>query len=119
GIKGRHGFMTDEVIDDEKNMHLVPRELADVAVLTEPLTIAEKGLIELDSVLTRMPWIDPGKPETRGMNAVVLGAGPVGLLGALALRVRGLGPWFYSREAETSGRADWVRGVGGRYICSE
>ena len=25
GIKGRHGFMTDEVIDDDKNMHVVPR----------------------------------------------------------------------------------------------
>ena len=43
GIKGRHGFMTDEVVDDDTNMHLVPRQLADVAVLTEPLTIAEKG----------------------------------------------------------------------------
>ncbi len=118
GIKGRHGFMTDEVIDDYRNMHLVPPQLVDVAVLTEPLTIAEKGLIELDSVLTRMPWIEPGKPETRGMNAVVLGAGPVGLLGALALLVRGFDTWVYSREAATSERADWVKRVGGRYICS-
>ena len=118
GIKGRHGFMTDEVIDDENNMHLVPPKLADIAVLTEPLTIAEKGLIELDSVLTRMPWIDPARAESRGMNAVVLGAGPVGLLGALALLVRGFDTWVYSREAATSGRADWVKRVGGRYICS-
>jgi threonine dehydrogenase-like Zn-dependent dehydrogenase len=118
GIKGRNGFMTDEVVDDENNMHLVPPELADIAVLTEPLTIAEKGLIELDSILTRMPWIDPAKAESRGMNAVVLGAGPVGLLGALALLVRGFDTWVYSREAATSGRADWVKRVGGRYICS-
>ena len=118
GIKGRNGFMTDEVIDDDTNMHLVPPKLADIAVLTEPLTIAEKGLIELDSVLTRMPWIDPAKAESRGMNAVVLGAGPVGLLGALALLVRGFDTWVYSREAATSGRADWVKRVGGRYICS-
>jgi glucose 1-dehydrogenase len=118
GIKGRHGFMTDEVIDDQKNMHIVPRQLADVAVLTEPLTIAEKALLELDPVLTRMPWIDPARAESRGMNAVVLGAGPVGLLGALALLVRGFDTWVYSRESATSGRADWVKRVGGRYICS-
>jgi glucose 1-dehydrogenase len=118
GIKGRHGFMTDEVIDDDKNMHLVPKKLADVAVLTEPLTIAEKALIELDSVLTRMPWIDPARAESRGMNAVVLGAGPVGLLGALALLVRGFDTWVYSRESATSDRAGWVERVGGRYLCS-
>ena len=52
GIMRRHGFMTDEVVDLADNMHLVPREIADIAVLTEPLTIAEKALIELDQRLT-------------------------------------------------------------------
>jgi threonine dehydrogenase-like Zn-dependent dehydrogenase len=118
GIKGRHGFMTDEVVDLAKNMHLVPRGLADIAVLTEPLTITEKALNELDSILTRMPWIDPKKAESRGMNAVVLGAGPVGLLGALALLVRGFDTWIYSRESATSPRAAWVESVGARYIES-
>jgi threonine dehydrogenase-like Zn-dependent dehydrogenase len=118
GIKGRHGFMTDEVIDDDKNMHFVPRSLAEVAVLTEPLTIAEKGLLELDSVLKRMPWVDPARAEKRGMNGVVLGAGPVGLLGALALLVRGFDTWVYSRESASSERAAWVKAVGARYICS-
>jgi threonine dehydrogenase-like Zn-dependent dehydrogenase len=118
GIKGRHGFMTDEVIDDDKNMHVVPRALADIAVLTEPLTIAEKGLIELDSVLKRMPWIDPAKAESRGLNAVVLGAGPVGLLGAMALLVRGFKTWVYSRESASSDRAAWVEKVGAEYICA-
>lgn len=118
GIKGRHGFMTDEVIDLAKNMHLVPRSLADIAVLTEPLTITEKALNELAPVLTRMPWIDPKKAEKRGLNAVVLGAGPVGLLGALALLVRGFDTWIYSRESATSARAGWVESVGAQYIES-
>ena len=115
GIKGRHGFMTDEVIDDDKNMHVVPRSLADIAVLTEPLTIAEKGLLELDSVLTRMPWIDPQKAESRGMNAVVLGAGPVGLLGAMALLVRGFNTWVYSRESRLE-RSGGLGREGGRPV---
>jgi threonine dehydrogenase-like Zn-dependent dehydrogenase len=118
GIKGRHGFMTDEVVDLATNMHLVPRALADIAVLTEPLTITEKALNELRSVLERMPWIDPKKAEKRGMNAVVLGAGPVGLLGALALLVRGFDVWVYSRESAGSARAAWVESVGARYIES-
>jgi threonine dehydrogenase-like Zn-dependent dehydrogenase len=122
GIKGRHGFMTDEVVDLAKNMHVVPRALADIAVLTEPLTIAEKALVELESIWTRMPWIDPKmdpeKVEKRGINAVVLGAGPVGLLGALALLVRGFDTWVYSRESASSARAAWVESVGARYIES-
>ena len=36
GIKGAHGFMTEEVVDHERYLHLVPPELRDVAVLTEP-----------------------------------------------------------------------------------
>jgi threonine dehydrogenase-like Zn-dependent dehydrogenase len=119
GIRGRHGFMTDEVVDVATNMHLVPRTLADVAVLTEPLTIAEKALIELESVVKRFPWVHPVREEEgRGSSAVVLGAGPVGLLGALALLVRGFDTWVYSRESATSARAAWVESVGGHYIES-
>jgi threonine dehydrogenase-like Zn-dependent dehydrogenase len=116
GIMRRHGFMTDEVVDLAENMHLVPREIADIAVLTEPLTIAEKALIELDSVVGRMPWVNPAKEAKMGLNAVVLGAGPVGLLGALALQVRGFDTWVYSRESASSPRAAWVESIGGRYI---
>jgi threonine dehydrogenase-like Zn-dependent dehydrogenase len=122
GIKGRHGFMTDEVVDQAKNMHVVPAALADIAVLTEPLTIAEKALVELDSIWKRMPWIDPKMPpeevQKRGANAVILGAGPVGLLGALAMLVRGFDTWVYSRESATSSRAALVESFGAHYIES-
>jgi threonine dehydrogenase-like Zn-dependent dehydrogenase len=118
GIKGRHGFMTDVVIDQAKHMHVVPRGIADIAVLTEPLTIAEKALNELSPVLTRMPWVDPTKAEKRGLNAVILGAGPVGLLGALAMLVRGYDTYVYSRESAKSSRAAWIESVGGHYIES-
>ena len=47
GIKERHGFMVQFVVDDEKYMNLVPKEMRDVAVLVEPLTIAEKGLAQV------------------------------------------------------------------------
>jgi threonine dehydrogenase-like Zn-dependent dehydrogenase len=122
GIKGRHGFMTDEVVDHAKNMHVVPAELADIAVLTEPLTITEKALVELESIWTRMPWVNPHmsaeKVAKRGINAVVLGAGPVGLLAALAFLVRGFDTWVYSRESATSDRAALVESFGAHYLES-
>ncbi|MGH9333743.1 MAG: alcohol dehydrogenase catalytic domain-containing protein, partial [Vicinamibacteria bacterium] len=41
GIRGRHGFMTERVVDGQRYMHVVPHELREVGVLVEPLTIAE------------------------------------------------------------------------------
>jgi hypothetical protein len=43
GIKETHGFMTEFVVDEERYMYLVPRDLRDVDVLTEPLTVAENA----------------------------------------------------------------------------
>ena len=55
GIKERHGFMAQFVVDDEKYMNPVPKEMRDVAVLVEPLTIAEKGLTQVWQVQQRLP----------------------------------------------------------------
>src|SRR5437763_9213237 len=83
GIKEAHGFMTEIVVDDEAYMNVVPGELRDVAVLVEPLTIAEKALAEIRQVQKRLPWACP-EAMARGAGhchrALVLGAGPVGLL---------------------------------------
>lgn len=115
GINRRHGYMTEWVVEEAKYLHVLPRSLASVGVLTEPLTIAEKALIEVVNVQDRLPWLTGLEP---GGTAVVLGAGPVGLLGALALLVRGFDTWVYSREPNSSFKAEWVRSVGARYVCS-
>jgi glucose 1-dehydrogenase len=120
GIKGRHGFMTERIVDDERFMHVVPAHLRDVGVLVEPLTIAEKALIQVWDVQGRLPWTAAGVPvgSGHGENAVVLGAGPVGLLGALALLVRGFETWVYSLEPQDSPQARWLESVGAGYLSS-
>ena len=101
GIKNQHGFMTEFVVDDERNLNLVPRALRDCGVLVEPLTIAEKALAQISSVQQRLPWACPHSGD-KGVGhchrAVVLGAGPVGLLGAMALKRQGFETYVYSRE---------------------
>jgi hypothetical protein len=82
-------------------MNAVPPELMDVAVLVEPLTIAEKGLAQVWDIQQRLPWgcaIVPNKAQAHCHKAVVLGAGPVGLLGALALVNADFDTWVYARE---------------------
>ena len=93
GIKMSHGFMTEFYTERDKYLHVVPPSLRDVAVLVEPLTIAEKAMAQVWPIQTRLPWVkhhhENGKPSGRGLNAVVLGAGPVGILGAMKLKAKG------------------------------
>lgn len=112
GIQRMHGFLTELVVDEARYMRKAPPAIRDVAVLVEPLTIAEKAFIQAERVQTRLPWEKPAP------NALVLGAGPVGLLGAMALRLRGCAVTVYSREPETDVRAGIVRGIGAKYVSA-
>jgi threonine dehydrogenase-like Zn-dependent dehydrogenase len=102
-------------------MNVVPRALREVGVLVEPLTIAEKSLLQVMPLQERLPWACP-HVETEGWghchSALVLGAGPVGLLGAMALAVRGFETTVYSREPDSSAKASLVRSFGGRYVSA-
>ena len=53
GIKGAHGFLAEEIAEQERYLHIVPAELRDVGVLTEPLTIAEKALRQYAAIQRR------------------------------------------------------------------
>jgi threonine dehydrogenase-like Zn-dependent dehydrogenase len=121
GIGKAHGFMTDLVVEEEKFVFKLPPELRPVGVLVEPLTIAEKALIQVWDVQERLPWATPSDNERGrgvGHKAVVLGAGPVGILGAMALRVRGFDTWVYSLEPKTSPNAEIVEGIGAHYVAA-
>lgn len=122
GIKMTHGFMTEYYVEEEKFLTYVPAELRDVAVLVEPLTVAEKGLAQVRKVQERLPWVAPGTPPNRiggGKTAVVLGAGPVGILGAMVLLINGFKTFVYSRSKAPNPKAELVESIGAKYISSE
>jgi threonine dehydrogenase-like Zn-dependent dehydrogenase len=117
GIKQRHGYMTELVVEEDRYLNPLPAAVRDVAVLVEPLTIAEKALAQLWEIQKRLPWTSPG--DGRGLNAMVLGAGPVGLLGAMAFRVAGFNVTVYSRSASHEEKDDIVAAIGANYIPAE
>ncbi len=121
GIKEVHGFMTEFVVDDEKYLNRVPHALRDIAILTEPLTIAEKALTQIWQVQQRLPWGPHPDGQKLGYShkAVVLGAGPVGLLGAMVLLQAGFETYVYSRGLSSSPVALLATAVGARFISSE
>ena len=111
GIMRLHGFMTEYIVAEAGNLARVPRALGRDAVLVEPMTIAEKAFLHADHIAARLPW------QSR-KRAAVVGAGPVGLLGAMALRLRGYEVTVYSLDRAPNPAAGIVAALGGRYIST-
>jgi glucose 1-dehydrogenase len=69
-----------------------------------------------------LPWSCPvasNKGPAHCHRAVVLGAGPVGLLGAMALATNGFATYVYAREPVPNPKADVVEKFGARYVSAE
>jgi threonine dehydrogenase-like Zn-dependent dehydrogenase len=81
-------------------------------VLIEPLAVAAKAAVDLEAILRRYPW------EPLGLRALVLGAGPIGLLSAMMLVARNATTTVYSREAADGERASLARSFGADYVSA-
>lgn len=122
GIKMYHGYMTEYFVDGPQFLNRVPADLRDVAVLVEPLTVAEKGLAQVWKTQERLPWVRKNATPERpgeGLNAVVLGAGPIGILGAMALVARGFRTFVYSRSPKPNPKSALVESFGAEYISAK
>jgi len=120
GIKSIDGFMTEYVVDEEKYMFKLPAGLRDVGVLTEPLTIAEKAIEQLLTMQHRLPWeIRHKEGDKSAHTCLVLGAGPVGLLGAFVFRAAGFNVFLYSKGGANEERAKIGEAVGAGYISAD
>ena len=120
GIKENHGYMTEFWVEHEKHLNLVPADLRDYAVLAEPLTIAEKAMEQVWQIQKRLPWAneDPDKLPGEGLNAVVLGAGPIGILGAMKLITCGFRTYVYTRSPAPNPKSEIVEAIGAEYISN-
>jgi threonine dehydrogenase-like Zn-dependent dehydrogenase len=117
GIKGLDGYQTEYVVDTEQYIVRIPHELAAVGVLTEPLSIVEKAIDEavriqfahLPGALTTPDWLF-------GRHCLIAGLGPIGLLAALALTLRGARVCGLDIVPADTPRPAWLREIGGDYI---
>jgi threonine dehydrogenase-like Zn-dependent dehydrogenase len=113
GIRSLDGFMAEFLVEERTYLHAVPARLRSVAVLAEPLTIAEKAWQEAEHIQKRLPWT----PSRR--KAVVLGAGAVGLLGAMKLIEEGFETFIYSLLPIPNESATIAGAIGATYLSSE
>jgi threonine dehydrogenase-like Zn-dependent dehydrogenase len=108
GIMRRHGFMAQYYVEKPEFLNRIPKGIRDVAVLLEPMSVVEKAIDHAFLMQRRLIW----KPRF----ALVLGAGPVGLLAAALLRTRGLRTVVIGREDQSDRRAVIATELGAEYM---
>jgi glucose 1-dehydrogenase len=117
GIHRLDGYQTEFVVDKEQYIVRVPAELKEVGVLMEPLSIVEKAIEEaLRIQVVRCPEAATTPDWIFGRRCLVAGLGPVGLLAAMVLRLRGGDVYGLDVVDSTSARPKWLIAIGGHYI---
>jgi threonine dehydrogenase-like Zn-dependent dehydrogenase len=111
GINLRHGFLTEYYVDDAEYIVKVPKGLKEVGVLLEPMTVVEKGIAQAYDIQRRLRvW--------RPRRAAVMGAGTIGLLATLALRLRGLEVTTFALSRKPYFNADLIEAIGACYAST-
>jgi len=107
GIWRAHGYFTEYAIDNALDLVGVDPTLAEQAVLIEPLSVVEKAVERALQVL-----------QGFGRRALVLGLGPIGILAASTLRLRGFEVTLFSAEPPDHPRVKLLELQDIRYITT-
>jgi glucose 1-dehydrogenase len=108
GINLRHGYLTEYYVDEPEYIVKVPAGLRHVGVLLEPLTVVEKGIAQAFEIQRRLRVWRPRK-------AAVMGAGTVGLLATLVLRLKGIDVTTFGLTPRPYLNSDLIEALGARY----
>lgn len=111
GINLRHGYLAEYYVEDADFLVRIPAGLKDVAVLLEPFTVVQKGVAQAFEIQRRLKvW--------RPRRAAVMGAGTIGLLATLALRLRGFDVMVFALAPKPNLNAELIEDIGGRYLTT-
>lgn len=108
GIIGLHGFMAEYYKEIPDFLIKVPSEFKEIGVFLEPLSIVEKAIGQVFKIQDRMKW------NTK--NALVLGAGSIGLLATMLLREKGLNTYTVARSPKGCFKSNIAESCGAVYI---
>ncbi|HSJ73882.1 MAG TPA: glucose 1-dehydrogenase [Miltoncostaeaceae bacterium] len=112
GINLRHGYLTEFYVEDARYVVPLPDALEEVGVLLEPMTVGEKGINQAYEIQRRLRVWEPRR-------ALVLGAGTIGLLTALAMRLRGLEVTCVSLQRPPDRNSALMEELGATYLSSQ
>ena len=106
GITRLDGFAREVVVEDPAQLIPIPKALGRLGVLAEPTSICARAIRHARTIGDREPW--------RLQRALVIGAGAVGLLTTLLLRLDGVDVTTASLD-ETNAL---VEATGATYVCT-
>ena len=108
GIRGAHGFLREYLVEEPDFLVRVPKELRNIAVLTEPASIATKGIEQVIEFHNRN--VNPIEV------ALVLGAGPLGLLSTALLRLQDFNTYVLDIVPRSSPKVHLIETIGATYL---
>ena len=111
GINLRHGFMTEYFVDDAEFVVKMPPRLKHLHVLAEPMSCAAKAVQQAYDAQRRLQVWEP-------KLAFVMGAGQIGLLATLILKLRGLEVFTMARSPGPHLKQEIVESMGAKYIST-
>ncbi|MGH7136867.1 MAG: glucose 1-dehydrogenase [Pirellulales bacterium] len=112
GINLLHGFLTEYYVEDAEFIVKIPVGLKHLHVLAEPMSCAAKAIQQAFEVQRRLRvW--------RPRLAYVQGAGQIGLLCTLILRLRNVEVFTLARTPAPNLKAEIVAGLGAHYVSTQ
>jgi glucose 1-dehydrogenase len=111
GINLCHGYLTESFVDDAEYMVKVPQDLRHLGVLAEPASVCAKAIEQAFLAQQRLQVWQPRR-------AFVLGAGQIGLLATLMLKLRGLEVFTLATKPAPHRKSEIVEAYGARYVST-
>ncbi len=117
GIVEEHGFSVPHWVEPAAQLLRVDPEIADVAVLAEPLAVAEKAANE--ALILQRARLGDDAWSRRPPRVLVTGMGPIAFSGLLAAAVRGWPVTMYGLDAADTQRAELAQRLGATYLPAQ
>lgn len=108
GIYHAHGYCSEYFSEDAENLVPVPEEIEELGVLVEPTSIVVKALDQAFKAQERLDY----EPS----NALILGAGTIGLLASMILRKKGLEVTAVDIVGREHPKVEILEEIGAEYV---
>ncbi|HEV3162548.1 MAG TPA: glucose 1-dehydrogenase [Isosphaeraceae bacterium] len=112
GINLCHGFLTETFVDDAEYMVKVPQNLKHLGVLSEPASVCAKAIEQAFLAQQRLQVWHPRR-------AFVLGAGQIGLLATMMLKLRGLDVYTVATKPGPHRKSEIAEAYGATYVSTK
>jgi threonine dehydrogenase-like Zn-dependent dehydrogenase len=111
GINLCHGYLTEYFVDDAEYIVKVPQNLKHLGVLSEPASVCAKAIEQAYLAQQRLQVWQPRR-------AFVLGAGQIGLLATMMLKLRGIEVFTLATKPAPHRKSAIVEAYGATYIST-